>query len=266
MTTPSVLVLRSPGANCDEETAEAFRLAGAKAKRIHVNQLLESPAILDEFQILCLPGGFSYGDDVAAGRVLGNRLRLNLADPLRKFRDQDKLILGICNGFQVLAKTGLLDLDDASGPAATLTWNDHGRYEARWVHLSTDVGNSSANKSVFLRGCEQLELPIAHAEGNIQMRDAESFQRLVEAGQVVLRYVEPDTQVTDEILPFPVNPNGSRGNTAGLCDASGRVLGLMPHPERFVDFSQHPSWTRSAKLEDQADGLKIFINAVRYFD
>lgn len=271
MTMPRVLVLRSPGANCDEETAEAFRLAGAEAERIHVNQLLDLPTILDEFQVLCLPGGFSYGDDVAAGRVLGNRLRLNLADPLREFRDQDKLILGICNGFQVLAKTGLLDLDDSEGPLATLTWNDHGRYEARWVHLSAKSNSpgssdSAPNKSIFLNGCEQLELPIAHAEGNIQTRDASTFQKLVDAGQVVLRYVTADSEASDETLPFPTNPNGSMGNAAGLCDSTGRVLGLMPHPERFVDASQHPSWTRpNSQSEIKTDGLKLFENAVGYF-
>ncbi len=265
MTTPRVLVLRSPGANCDEETADAFRLAGAVAERVHVNRLLELPGLLDEYQILCLPGGFSYGDDVAAGRVLGNRLRLHLADPLREFRDQDKLILGICNGFQVLAKTGLLDLEDSDGPLATLTWNDHGRYEARWVHLAATSIPSGQGKCVFLQDCEQLELPIAHAEGNIQMRDAKTFQQLVESGQVVLRYATADSQSGEAALPFPINPNGSAGNAAGLCDSTGRVFGLMPHPERFVSASQHPRWTRASESSLKVDGLQIFENGVNYF-
>ena len=158
MAQPRVLVLRSPGTNCDEETAEAFRLAGAATAREHINRLLETPALLDNYQVLCLPGGFSYGDDVSAGRVLGNQVRLHLAEACRRFRDDGKLVLGICNGFQVLMKTGLLDVDDDAGPLATLTWNDHGRYEARWVRLATTPG-----ECVFLRGCEQLELPIAHA-------------------------------------------------------------------------------------------------------
>lgn len=258
MAKPRVLVLRSPGANCDEETEHAFRLAGAEPTRRHVNRLVESPAELDEYQIVCLPGGFSYGDDIAAGRVLANLCRERLADALRSLRDSDRLVLGVCNGFQVLLKTGLLAADDADGPLATLTWNDHGRFEARWVHLAAD-----ATRCVFLRGMEGLELPIAHAEGKIAVRDEAALNALVSGGRVALRYAaggEPG----ETPLPFPANPNGSVANAAGLCDDTGRVFGLMPHPERFVDATQHPQWTRRGEHGPGA-GLKLFRNAVEYF-
>ena len=259
MATPLALVLRSPGANCDEETAEAFRMAGADAERIHVNRLLESPDELERFQILCVPGGFSYGDDIAAGRVLGNQVRARLSDACQRFRDDGKLILGICNGFQVLAQTGLLDLEDEEGPLATLTWNDHGRYEARWVHLSVQPG-----ECVFMQGLDRIELPIAHAEGKIAVRDTPALQRLGDEGRLVIRYGDEETTNGEE-LPFPQNPNGSIANAAGLCDPSGRVMGLMPHPERYLYPTQHPSWTRSSQAGNEGAGLQIFKNAVRYF-
>ncbi|TWT95992.1 Phosphoribosylformylglycinamidine synthase [Botrimarina colliarenosi] len=262
MPSPRVLVLRSPGANCDEETAEAFRLAGAVAERVHVNRLLENPALLEDFQALCVPGGFSYGDDISAGRVLGNQVRLKLSDPLKRFRDDGKLVLGVCNGFQVLVKTGLLDLDDDAGPLATLTWNDHGRYEARWVHVKATPGDC-----VFLKGIEQIEMPIAHAEGNIAVRDAAALDTLTSGGRIVLRYTGADG---GEPNGFPENPNGATANAAGLTDSTGRVLGLMPHPERFLFATQHPQWTRKKAAggfdpHGDGDGLRLFRNAVAYF-
>ena len=266
MAKPKVLVLRSPGANCDEETAEAFRLAGATADRVHVNRLLEHPELLGEYQVFCVPGGFSYGDDIAAGRVLGNQVRGRLADVCRRFRDDGNLALGVCNGFQVLIKTGLLDVDDEDGPLATLTWNDHGRYEARWVTVRATPGDC-----VFLRGFEQADLPIAHAEGKIAVRDDAAIRSLVEKGRVVLRYAANDaTAPSDEPLAFPDNPNGSAANAAGLTDSTGRVLGLMPHPERFLFATQHPRWTRRAAAGEivpraPGEGLRLFRNAVDYF-
>lgn len=265
MAQPKVLVLRSPGANCDEETAEAWHLAGADAERVHVNRLLEEPALLDGFQVLCVPGGFSYGDDIAAGRVLGNQLRLTLADPLRRFRDAGKLVLGICNGFQVLMKTGLLDLEDeadGAGPLASLTWNDHGRYEARWVNLRVTPGDC-----VFLRGMEQVELPIAHAEGNLTVRDEAALETLTAGGRIVMQYADDQGQATEA---FPSNPNGAVLGAAGLTDSTGRVLGLMPHPERFLYATQHPRWTRLAATgavdpESEGAGLLLFRNAVAHF-
>lgn len=255
MASPRVLVLRAPGTNCDVETAEAFRLAGAETQSVHIGRLLESPALLNDFQVLCFPGGFSYGDDIAAGRVLGNQVRLHLADACQKFRADGKLVLGICNGFQVLMKTGLLDIDDEAGPAATLTWNDRGRYEARWVHLNVDPA-----ECVFLQGCSEMELPIAHAEGKFVARDQAALERLESSGRLVLRYACSES---DDVA-YPANPNGSMGHVAGVCDSTGRVLGLMPHPERFVTATQHPQWTRRPDFEE-GDGLMLFKNAVNYF-
>jgi phosphoribosylformylglycinamidine synthase len=235
-------------------------LAGGVAERVHVNRVLEEPRRLNEFQILCIPGGFSYGDDISAGRILGNQIQHYLSDALAAFRESGKLILGICNGFQVLLKTNLLADVDEEGPTATLTLNDSGRFEARWVRLSADPGNC-----VFLLGIEQLELPVAHAEGKFVVRDAGVFERDEAEGRLVLRYVGQSSGAKlQAAVPYPDNPNGAMGDVAGICDATGRVLGLMPHPERFVDPTQHPRWTREPKRE-VGDGLRLFQNAVRYF-
>ena len=261
---PSVLVLRAPGTNCDKETSFAFERAGAVVRRIHVRELLSTPSLLGQHQILCLPGGFSYGDDIASGRILGNQLRERLAEVLLEFRDADKLILGICNGFQVLMKTGLLDIDDTNGPQATLAWNDSGRYEARWVRLATEPSNC-----VFLKGMGQVDMPIAHAEGKFLVRDQQVLDQLASSGRIVLRYMEADASAPGEVAlapstPYPANPNGASADIAGLCDTTGRVLGLMPHPERFIEPHQHPQWTRRPEQASGA-GLPMFENAVAYF-
>lgn len=242
---PRILVLRAPGSNCDGETAFAFERAGGAADIVHLNRWLESPSLAGHYQVLCIPGGFSYGDDVAAGRIFANQFRHHLAEVLAIFRDAGKLILGVCNGFQVLIKSGLLDSDDDAGQGATLTWNASGRFLDRWVTLR-GVGD----RCVFLSGIERMELPIAHAEGQFRGRDASALDRLERAGQLVLRYVD--------------NPNGAERDVAGMCDTTGRVFGLMPHPERFVDGTQHPQWTRRPPRAE-GDGLQLFRNAVRYF-
>jgi len=256
MVKPRVMVLRAPGTNCDQETAFAFEQAGAQAAVLHVNRLLENPSLAQDYQILCVPGGFSYGDDVAAGRILGNLFQHHLKDVMTEFKAAGKLILGICNGFQVLIKSGVLLADDEHGTPATLCLNDSGRYEDRWVHLAAD-----GDKCVFLRGVETLELPVAHAEGKFVARNETELARLADAGQLVLRYVHPGGA---EDVPFPHNPNGSQAHVAGICDETGRVLGLMPHPERNIDPTHHPQWTRRRNTTP-GDGLKLFQNAVEYF-
>ncbi len=257
MAAPRVLILRSPGTNCNEETAHAFTLAGATCEQWHIASLLEQSHKLAEFQVFCLPGGFSYGDDIAAGRILGNQVRLRLTEACQAFRDAGKLVLGICNGFQVLLKTGMLDIDDPTGPTSTLTRNDSGRFEARWVSLAVD-----ARRSVFLTGIDQMELPVAHAEGKFVTDSPATLSKLAGDNRLVLRYqtAAGDASTGD----YPANPNGSDGSVAGICDTTGRVLGLMPHPERFVDPTQHPQWTRRER-GGQADGLRLFENAVSYF-
>ena len=259
MTAPQVLILRAPGTNCDAETAFAFEQVGAVATVSHVNRIFESPQRLANYQILCFPGGFSYGDDIAAGRILANLMHYQLHEPLQQFKNDGKLILGICNGFQVLMKSGLLFDFDSDAPEATLTWNDSGQFEDRWVHLQR--GNTDC---VFLNGIERMYLPMAHAEGKFVPRDPATLQQLQAAGQCALRYVTAEGDNPTAMVNFPDNPNGSIDNIAGLCDRSGRVFGLMPHPERYIDPTHHPHWTRQTELPPP-DGLAVFHNAVQYF-
>ena len=280
MSKPNVLILRAPGTNCDLETAFAFEKAGATAETLHINRLLENPRLFERFQILCVPGGFSYGDDIASGRILGNQIQHHLNDQMVKFKDDGKLMLGICNGFQILMKSPvLLPPDREKGPAATLTTNDSGKYEDRWVHLET-----RGSRCVFLQGIERMYLPVAHAEGKFVARDEHVLQALGDAGQLALRYVSPrpmgkgveagadsslsrhpnPLQKDEGVLQFPENPNGAQANVAGVCDSTGRILGLMPHPERHIDPIQHPRWTRG-EAGEVGDGFRIFVNAVKYF-
>jgi phosphoribosylformylglycinamidine synthase len=263
MSKPRVLVLRAPGTNCDVETAFAFEMAGAVADRVHVQRVIDNPTIGERYQILCLPGGFSYGDDIAAGRILAVHLREHLGEAIRQFCEGDHLVLGICNGFQVLMRLGILsdDISETSS-AATLSWNNHGRFEDRWVHLRT-----SETHCVFLQDIESMYLPIAHAEGKFVMASAAVREQLNEEGRLALRYA-PDSESdydAEQALPFPLNPNGAEANVAGLCDITGRLFGLMPHPERHLDPTHHPHWTRRRTQPEFGDGMAIFQNAVNYF-
>ncbi|MHC4605441.1 MAG: phosphoribosylformylglycinamidine synthase I [Planctomycetota bacterium] len=256
METPRALVLRAAGTNCDRETAVAAEKGGFAAEILHVNRLVESPDLLGGFHFLVVPGGFSYGDDLGAGRVFANELRVKLGGPLREFVRAGRLVLGICNGFQVLVLSGLLPdpfSKDTSSPV-TLTVNDSGRYEDRWVYLKV-----SSQKSEFVREGALVELPVAHGEGKFLPRDERVLESLREEGQLVLRYVGPDGRQAGH----PWNPNGSVEDVAGICDPTGRVLGLMPHPERFQDSTNHPQWTRRGK-EIPPDGLEFFRNACAY--
>jgi phosphoribosylformylglycinamidine synthase len=264
MAEPNVCVLCAPGTNCDVETGHAFELAGARAERVHLFRLLENPGILDSFQILCIPGGFSYGDDLGAGVVFSQQLRYRLRETLQDFLEKDRLVLGICNGFQVLLKAGILPGGNTSVDRheTTLTWNDNGRYTALWVHLKV-----ASEHNVFLNGLDHLEFPIAHAEGRFVISTPEVLSSLESSGQIACRYALPPGQTAESqsgILPYPYNPNGSAGNVAGLSDATGRVLGLMPHPERYLHATQHPTWTRR-KEQPVPDGRRLFDNAVAYF-
>jgi len=251
MLAPRALVLRAPGTNCDLETAHAFERAGGIARRVHVQALAERPAAADDYQILCIPGGFSYGDDVASGRILALELVTRLSDMLLRFRDRGGLVLGICNGFQVLLQTGLLLTDEAGQRQATLAHNRSGRYVDRWVRLRCQPGNC-----VFLHGLTTLELPVAHAEGRFVARSAADLESLAAAGQLPLRYAADAGGVA-------TNPNGSVADVAGSCDPTGRVFGLMPHPERFINATQHPAWHGRLEPDAAGSGLAVFVNAVR---
>lgn len=270
MAAPRICVLRAPGTNCDAETAYAFDSCGGQAERVHLFQLLERPQLLDDFQVLCIPGGFSYGDDIGAGVVFASQLRGHLGDSMGKFLADQKLVLGICNGFQTLLKAGILPGGTAQSLAeerdqadATLTWNLNGKYTARWVHLKV-----AAPGNVFLKGIEELDLPIAHAEGRIVVRSDQVLNDWQQNGQVALRYSDW-TSTNGHGNPinerWAANPNGSTMDIAGLGDPTGRVLGLMPHPERFLFGTQHPQWTRLGLTGDGA-GRRIFQNAIDYFN
>ena len=255
MLSPRALVLRAPGTNCDHETVHAFERAGGLARRLHVRAVVDRPGVLDDAQILCIPGGFSYGDDIASGRIFALELRLRLGDALRRFHERGGLVLGICNGFQVLLQTGLLLADPTTGrPLATLAHNDSGRFIDRWVSLEVAAGTC-----VFLRGLSALELPIAHGEGRFVARSAADLAALDAAGQLVLRYAAPDGPAGGSAG----NPNGSQADVAGVCDPTGRILGLMPHPERFIDATQHPAWAGRLDPDASGAGLGIFTNAIR---
>jgi len=253
---PRALVLRAAGTNCDVETAFAFELAGAKSSVEHVNRLADRSVRLGDFQILAVPGGFSYGDDLGAGKILALELERRLGGELRQFVSRGGLVIGICNGFQVLVKTGILPGNDglAPGAAVTLAPNDSQRYEDRWVWLQV-----LDTPCVWIRpGGRLLELPVAHGEGKFLPASEDVLAALRAGRQVALRYVRADGSEAS----YPENPNGSVWGVAGITDPSGRVLGLMPHPERYILRRQHPRWTRG-EGRDRGDGCEFFENAVR---
>ena len=246
------LILRVPGTNCDVETGFAFQQAGAEVSLVHINQLIHGEERLADYQIMVVPGGFTYGDDISAGRVLANELRLKLGDDVRRFVEDGKLVLGICNGFQVLIKAGFLpELSRDGQSPLTVTGNDSGRFECRWVYLKVN----KQSPCVFTEGLDSIYQPVAHGEGKV-VAAPEVLPRL----NVVLYYAD-EKGSTD--AGYPYNPNGSVNNIAGIGDASGRVFALMPHPERHLRGTQHPQWTRLGARE-YGDGFPIFRNAVEW--
>ncbi|OAN49074.1 phosphoribosylformylglycinamidine synthase [Chloroflexus islandicus] len=245
------LILRAPGINRDADAALACELAGARPERVHVNRVAEGSVKLADYALLVIPGGFSYGDHLGAGRLLAVDLIHRLGEELERFVADGRPVIGICNGFQVLVKAGLLPGPTRQPPRVTLTTNESCQFECRWVQLEA-VSNS---RCLFTRGIEHpIEVPVAHGEGRIAVRDQATLDELEAAGLVALRYVGEG---------YPANPNGSPHNIAGLCNAQGNVLGLMPHPENAVLPHQHPRWTREPSRRE-GDGLQIFRNAVRY--
>ncbi|MDN3510099.1 MAG: phosphoribosylformylglycinamidine synthase I [Candidatus Jettenia sp.] len=265
MTIPKVLILRTAGTNCDYETHYAFEKAGAKVDVVHINVLLTNRKLLKNYQILALPGGFTYGDDVSAGKILANQIKYNLGEEITTFIHEKKLILGICNGFQVLTKANLLPAFDLSRnnstqgehqQEATLAFNDSNKFEDRWVYLKT-----CSHKSIFIHDeyIPTIYLPVAHGEGKFIVRDENVLNKITANHQIIFKYVNE----RGEEAGYPWNPNGSVQNIAGICDSTGQILGMMPHPERYVEPTQHPHWTRNG-LKERGDGFFIFKNAVRY--
>ena len=277
MSKVSVLILRAAGINCDEETAHAFRLAGAeRVDPVHINAFIQGRRRLSEYDVLVLSGGFSYGDDLSGGKVLANEMQCKLMEDVETFIGEGKLILGICNGFQVLVKMGLLPQTEPGGrrQEATVFYNDSGKFECRWVYLRRNPGSPC----VFTRDMpETIYIPVANGEGKVMLASEDVRNRLGPAGHVALQYVNPPwvdegaaaSEVTGAAAleataetAYPWSPNGSVDAIAGICDATGRIFGLMPHPERYTHPTHHPRWTREGCREP--DGLHIFRNAVNY--
>jgi phosphoribosylformylglycinamidine synthase len=258
-----VIVLRTAGTNCDAETVFAFESFGARVDRIHINRLFAQEVRLGDYHILAIPGGFTYGDDIESGRILANELRLKLGADIKKFISDGKLIIGICNGFQVLVKSGILpgisevksEGKEDFARQATLTNNDSGKFEDRWCYLKGE-GNS-----VWTQNLDRVVyFPVAHAEGKFVVRDREVLNRINRQGQVAFRYCDAQGGRTK----YPGNPNGSVEDIAGITDPTGRILGLMPHPERHFLFRQHPFWTRLKSNGRYGQGAKIFENGITY--
>ncbi|OGX29230.1 MAG: phosphoribosylformylglycinamidine synthase I [Omnitrophica WOR_2 bacterium RIFCSPHIGHO2_01_FULL_52_10] len=266
-----VIVLRTAGTNCDAETVFAFESCGAQARAVHINQLFDGRVCLHDAHILVIPGGFTYGDDIESGRILANELRLRLGEDLCRFIGDGKLMLGICNGFQVMVKAGILPgpLDAQEDKAydsssqrepigaqkATLINNDSGKFEDRWCHLKSE------GKSVWTEGVGSVVyFPVAHGEGKFIVQDQNVLKKLQDNGQIVFRYCNPNGGKP----AYPENPNGSADDIAGITDRTGRILGLMPHPERHFLFTQHPFWTRLKPNGRFGQGAKIFENGVQY--
>jgi phosphoribosylformylglycinamidine synthase len=262
MKEPRALMITGFGINCDYETGYALSMPGVEMKvdACHLNDLVADPSRMDRAHLFVLPGGFSYGDHIASGRVMANRLKTRVGDAILRFIKDGKLVLGICNGFQVLVKMGLLPGNGLSEDSkwkqdATLARNDSGRFEDRWVHLTV----REDNRSVFLKGVDSLYLPVRHGEGKLVFAEG-WLQKVRERKQDLLSYASADGEPTSE---YPGNPNGSEGNLAGLCDKTGRILGMMPHPEGYLHRTNHPTWTRE-DLPEEGQGVAIFRNAAEY--
>lgn len=267
MRSVNALILTGYGLNCDHETAYAFELAGAKATRVHINSLINGSVRLEDFQIMVFVGGFSWGDDHGAGVIQAVRMKTNLREKITEFVTKGNLILGICNGFQTIVNMGLLPgFEPGAMRSIALTFNDCGNFRDDWVRLKVN----SHSPCIFTRELDFIELPVRHGEGKFYS-DELTINRLINDNQVVIQYALPDGVPAEGRFPF--NPNGSVHDIAGICDPTGRVFGLMPHPEAFNHWTNHPDWTRlkeKAKREGKGIdsgptiGIRMFQNAVKY--
>ncbi len=260
--TVKAVVLRSAGTNCDREAIHALRKVGATTDHVHLHEFMEKPERLREYGVVVFPGGFSYGDDIASGVVYAVEMRNRVLPEVRKLVADGGLVLGICNGFQILTRAGLLPDTQRDGtPEASLLHNDSGHYECRWIRLE-----ATTDRCAWLSRGQMIDCPVAHGEGRFVVRDAAVKERMNAAGQFALRYVDATGTANSTAngaapLPYPLNPNGSPDAVAGVCDTTGRILGLMPHPERNVESWHHPHWTRGAG-EMSGIGLSVFANGV----
>jgi len=262
---PRILIITGDGLNCERETAWAFSLAGAEPHLVHITDILNREKRLVDYAALAFIGGFSNGDHLGAGTVQASRFRHTLREDLQRFIGGCKPVIGICNGFQTIVKMGILpgfsEDEDSWTRTATITANDSGKFEDRWVHLAVDP----ASPCIWTRGLKRLFLPVRHGEGKFYMGKDHLLDRLQGSAQVVARYATPEGSPTQE---YPHNPNGSQRAIAAVCDATGLIFGLMPHPEGYLSAYNHPSWTREAALgrplPEEGEGLAIFRNAVEY--
>jgi phosphoribosylformylglycinamidine synthase len=256
-----VLIICGFGLNCERETEAAFRLCGADPQRVHLNDLLAGKRKLDEFQILAFIGGFSFGDHLGAGTVFANRVKHGLRSDLERFVRDGKLIIGICNGFQTLTRMGLLPALDGNlfDPKVALIHNDSGLFRDDWVHMKANPDSPC----IFTKGLDRFRLPIRHGEGKL-VANPDILERIENENLVALRYADADGNVRPE---FPINPNGSLNNIAGICSPNGRIFGLMPHPEAFLSPCNAPDWIRenqAGRLPSEGEGVAIFRNAVEF--
>jgi phosphoribosylformylglycinamidine synthase I len=264
----NALILYGYGLNCDNETAYAFELAGAVARRVHINSLIDDSAKLEDFRIMVFVGGFSWGDDHGAGVIQAVHMKTHMGEKILEFVDQGNLVLGICNGFQTLVNLGLLpgfDRDYRKRSVA-LTFNDCGNFRNQWVKLRIN----SASQCIFTRSIAEAELPVRHGEGKFYA-DKTTMDRLMRNNQIVIQYALPDGSPAGG--RFPYNPNGSIHDVAGICDSTGRIFGLMPHPEAYNHWTNHPNWTRRKETAKRKGlsaesgptvGIRIFKNAVDF--
>jgi len=255
MKAPKVLILRAAGTNCEIETANAVKLVGGAPCMVHVNELKSGKFRVLDYAMVVIPGGFSYGDDVGAGRILANQVRVWLRD-LKNFVRMGRPVLGVCNGFQVLVKAGLLPLNAGGDQTASFTSNDSGKFESRWVHLRLNTQSSC----IFFKGLpEMIELPVAHGEGKLVLKSPRQLEDLKKNKSIAMQYVSDD----GKLVGYPFNPNGSVFNIAALSNPEGNCLGMMPHPERYTTRYHHPNWTRQTFVKEGV-GLEMFKNAIEY--
>ncbi len=256
-----VLIITGFGLNCEKETAAAFSSCGATPEQVHLNDILNGQRSLDEFHVLAFIGGFSFGDHLGAGTVFANRIKFRMRDQLQKFVADGKLVIGICNGFQTLSRLGLVPALDGHffEQQAALAHNDSGLFRDDWITLKANP----ASPCIFTKGIDLIRMPIRHGEGKFVASD-ETIAKIEEKNLVTLRYANPDGSIAKD---FPANPNGSINSIAGICDESGRIFGLMPHPEAFLSPFNDPEWTKK-KIEDrlpsEGEGKIVFRNAVSF--
>lgn len=247
MIKPNIIVLSGYGLNCEEETKIGFELAGGSAEIVHLNEIILGNKKLEDYQIMAIPGGFAFGDHTGSGKAYANRIRNHIWEKVQQFVSSDKLVLGICNGFQILTNLHLL-------PGA-LTYNDSARYVNRWIDLKV------VNYSPWVAGIKSFPAPVAHGEGKYYA-PTEIMNELKKKNMIALKYTRG---VMYNLYGLPYNPNGALDDIAGVTDETGKILGLMPHPDRALFSTQLPHWTSLKKLPDFGPGLQIFKNGVEYF-